>query len=76
MADLRDAILAKLDDLAADHQPCDPDADCLHRAVAAVVAVLDIHTERADGWCTCGRSRWVCHEIRAIGEALGVSDVR
>lgn len=42
-ADLREVILAKLDELTADHQPCDPGADCLHRAVDALRAVVDLH---------------------------------
>lgn len=72
-SDLRAAILAKLDELAADHQPCDPGADCLHRAVDAVRALLERH--RPDGEF-CGECDWVrpCSSERAIAEALGIRD--
>lgn len=73
MADVRDLILAKLDDLAEQHQPCDPGADCLHRAVDGVRAAVEMHQRSpSGGWCGCGRWVWPCGDLRAIATAMGI----
>lgn len=76
MADLRAAILAKLDEYAADHQPCEPHWDCLHRAVDALRAVVEAHElvpapVRGRMWCReCGAG--ACRTVGLIGAALDI----
>lgn len=78
-SDLGAAILAKLDEYAQDHQPCDPGVDCLHRAVDAVRAVVERHLPdpllSGRVHCTCGPVRYPCENLRAIAEALGIREV-
>ena len=39
--------------------------------VAALRAVLDLHTEDVQGWCNDCEACWPCRSVRAITEALG-----
>lgn len=77
-ADLRDAILHRLDGLEADHSPMADDPDtgccpgfCIADAVVALRAVVLMH--RPDPTClNCHVADESCSELRAIAEELDI----
>lgn len=84
MTDLRKAILAKLDDWDNDHDTlyC-PSKGCIHDAVVALRAVVDLHAPGtrlgSEDTCTGCELRGVgtawldrCKTLVAVAEALGI----